>query len=78
MPRFSFQIQKGKFSEAPAVETELDGPDAAWREGLDICADLVREIVQTLSPTEPEWRVAVADEAGKPLYRFRVIGEAVK
>jgi hypothetical protein len=41
----------------------------------DICSDLIKEIIHSLTPAEPEWRVAVSDEAGKTLYRFRLIAE---
>jgi hypothetical protein len=42
----------------------------AWRAGADICADLVNEIIHSLTPAEPEWRVAIDDETGKTLYHF--------
>lgn len=53
------------------------GRAAAWRAGADICADLVKEIIHSLTPAEPEWRVAVDDETGKTLYRFRLIAETI-
>jgi hypothetical protein len=53
----------------------LHDHDAAWRAGADICSDLIKEIIHSLTPAEPEWRVAVSDEAGKTLYRFRLIAE---
>ena len=75
MPRFAFHVQRGRFSNSPVVEAELDDHQAAWRAGADICADLIREIVHSLSPTEPEWCVAVSDATGQTLYRFRITGE---
>jgi hypothetical protein len=75
MPRFSFHVQRGKFSDAPAIQSDLHDHDAAWRAGADICCDLIKEIIHSLTPAEPEWRVAVSDEAGKTLYRFRLIAE---
>jgi hypothetical protein len=77
MPKFSFQVQRGKFSDSPSVESDLNDRHAAWRAGADICADLAKEIIHSLTPTEPEWRVAVADETGNTLYRFRLIAETM-
>ncbi len=75
MPRFAFQVQRGKFSDAPIVEDDLEDHPAAWRAGLELCADLVREIVENLSPTDPEWVVAVKNDRGEILFRFRLSGE---
>jgi len=75
MPRFSFQVQRGKFSDAPPVQSDLHDHDAAWRAGAEICSDLIREIILSLTPSEPEWQVAVSDERGNTLYRFRLIAE---
>jgi uncharacterized protein DUF6894 len=76
VPRFSFQVERGKFSNSPSIESILHDHQAAWYAGAEICADLVKEIIHGLTPSEPEWRVAVNDENGKTLFRFRLIAEA--
>jgi hypothetical protein len=78
MPRFSFHVQRGKFANSPIIDAILKDNADAWRAGADLCADLAREIVAALTPTEPEWRVAVVDETGNALYRFRLVGETVR
>jgi hypothetical protein len=78
MPRFSFQVQRGKFANSPTIEAILKDNADAWRAGADLCADLAREIVASLTPAEPEWRVAVVDETGNALHLFRLIAETLR
>ncbi|HMH97662.1 MAG TPA: hypothetical protein VK577_13925, partial [Bradyrhizobium sp.] len=61
MPRYRFQICRGKFSNGSSVEATLEGAEAAWKEAVAISADLARDIVSA----EPEWLLEVADEAGQ-------------
>jgi hypothetical protein len=77
MPRFAFKVQRGKFSDLPPVKTELESSEAAWRAGMDMCADLVRGIVDSLTPTDPEWVVTIENDAGETIFRFRIMGEVV-
>ena len=42
-----------------------------------MCADLVRGIVDSLTPTDPEWAVTIANDAGETIFRFRITGEVV-
>jgi hypothetical protein len=70
-------MQRAKFSKAPSVYAVLRDNAAARKAGTDICGDLIRGITDSLTPTEPEWSVAVLDETGKTLSRFRVVAETL-
>ena len=72
-----FRCNGGKSSKAPSVYAVLRDNAAAWKAGTDICGDLIRGITDSLTPTEPEWSVAVLDETGKTLSRFRVVAETL-
>ena len=72
MPRYLFQVRRGKFSNGSSVEATLESGQAAWKEATAICADLARDIVSA----EPEWLLEVADEAGQALFSFRFIAES--
>jgi hypothetical protein len=72
MPRYRFQVRRGKFSNGSSVEATLESSGAAWKEAAGICADLARDIVSA----EPEWLLEVTDEAGEPLFKFRFAAEA--
>lgn len=74
MPSYSFTVQSGVFLGAAVVTVCADN-DAARREALAICAGLSRDIVSGLAGC-PEWRMEVADESGKPVFRFRLLAEA--
>jgi len=39
-------------------------------------ADFARHIVAELQ-TNPEWQLEVADEAGKPVFRLRILAETL-
>ena len=71
MPRYRFQVRRGKFSNGSSVEAILDGAGAAWKEASGICADLARDVMSA----EPEWLLEVADEAGQALFSFRFVAE---
>jgi Domain of unknown function (DUF6894) len=72
MPRYLFQVRRGKFSNGSSVEATLESGQAAWKEATAICADLARDIVSA----EPEWLLEVADEAGQALFSFRFVAES--
>jgi hypothetical protein len=74
MPRYLFQVRRGKFSNGSSVEATLEGGQAAWKEATAICADLARDIMSA----EPEWLLEVADEAGEALFSFRFVAEALQ
>jgi hypothetical protein len=75
MPRYRFQVRRGKFSNGAGVEAVLEDTEAAWKEAAAMCADLARDIVTELE-AEPEWLLEATDEAGQALFKFRFVVEA--
>jgi hypothetical protein len=77
MPRFAFQVQPGQSPRIPAIEDILLDSDAARKVALGICADLARDIVGGLTQ-DSEWRLDVLNEAGKPIFRLRLLAETLE
>jgi hypothetical protein len=77
MPRFLFQVQPGRSPELPAIEDVLRDSDAARKVALGICADLAKDIVGGLTDNS-EWRLDVLNEAGKPVFRLRLLAESLE
>jgi hypothetical protein len=75
MPRYRFQVSRGKFSHGSNVEMALQDAEAAWDEAAALCGDLARDIMSELK-TEPEWLLE-ASEDGQPLFRFRFASEPI-
>ena len=77
MPRFRFQVQQGKLPEIPCIEDVLSDNYAARKAALGMCADLAKDIVTGLTE-DSEWRLDVLDESGKPVFRLRLLAEAIR
>ena len=77
MPRFIFQVQRGKLPGPLALEDVLSDNYAARKAALGMCADLARDIVTGLTE-DSEWRLEVLDESGKPVFRLRLLAEALE
>ena len=75
MAHFSLQVTQGKFSNA-GIEAVFESREAARKEAISICAALARDIIVDM-PLDSEWRMKVADEAGKPVFKFRILAETV-
>jgi hypothetical protein len=77
MPRFIFQVQQGTLPSIPAIEDVLSDSYAARKAALGMCADLAKDIVTGLTE-DSEWRLDVLDEAGKPVFRLRLLAEELE
>jgi hypothetical protein len=77
MPRYYFQVRRGKFCNGFSVETALEDNEAAWKEAAAICADLARDITADLE-AKLEWLLEATDEAGRPLFKFQFIAESLQ
>ena len=77
MPRYRFQVRRGKFSNGSSVEAALADTEAAFKEAAAMCADLARDIMTGLK-AEPEWLLEATDEAGQALFKFRFVVEALE
>lgn len=75
MPRFSFHVSQGKFSDS-CTETACESNEGARRHALTIVADLARDIVRAMT-TNSEWRLDVRNEAGEALFCIRIVAEAM-
>jgi hypothetical protein len=73
MPRFGFHIHHGDHSS----RHNIDLPDvrAAHIEATMICRDMAHDVAARLNET-PEWRIDVSDEAGRSLFRLRLLTES--
>src|SRR5260221_10358834 len=74
MPRYRFQVRRGKFCNGSSVEAALEGTEAAWKEAAAICADLARDVMSA----EAAWLLEVTDEAGQGLFNFRFAVEPLQ
>lgn len=75
VPHFSLHVIQGKFSNA-GIEAAFENGEAARKEAISICAALARDIIVDM-PLDSEWRMEVADETGKPVFKFRILAETV-
>jgi hypothetical protein len=73
MPRYAFNTHHGERSEQSVTSDCLDD-DAAQRETAGMFGDTARGIAIELQ-SNPKWQIEVADEAGKIIFRLRVIAE---
>jgi hypothetical protein len=75
MPLFSFRTQNiGRASASDACE--LEGHDEAWEELTRVCGDLIAGNCRELTQTS-EWSVEVRDATDVPLFRIRLVAEAL-
>jgi hypothetical protein len=75
MAQFGFQIRYGRYANDHVVD--LPRADDARQEASQMCCDMIRDILAALE-TNPEWRLEVSYESGKPLYLFRFTAESFK
>jgi hypothetical protein len=75
MPQYVFRIRQG--TDLSDVPVDLADHDAAWREGANVCSDLIRDVVACLRDS-PEWCLEVRDETDEPLHLFRLTTKTFK
>lgn len=76
MALYFFRISHGRYSGASDLPYEFDTREAAWTEMRAVCANLVSGIARSLKPNA-EWQMELLDEAKEPVFRIRVLGEAL-
>ena len=76
MALYFFRISHGHYSGASDLPYEFDTREAAWSEMRAVCSNLVGGIARTLKPNA-EWQMELLDEAKDPVFRIRVVGEAL-
>jgi hypothetical protein len=76
MSRYFFRISHGRYSGASDQPYEFESREAAWSEMTAVCANLLGGISRSLKQNA-EWDMELLDEARKPVFRIRLIGEAL-
>jgi hypothetical protein len=74
MPLYRFHIQQNGSPGAGGQDVELADDDAAWTEAAGICRDLGRDLIPETA-SNSEWQLAVLDESGVAIFRFKSTAE---
>jgi hypothetical protein len=76
MALYFFRINQGRYSGAADHGSEFDSREAAWSEMTKVCANLIGGISRSLEQNA-EWRMELLDEAKRPVFRIRLVAEAL-
>jgi len=76
MTLYFFRISQGRYSGVSDQPYEFEDREAAWTEMKAVCANLVGGISRGLK-IGTEWRMELLDEAKNPVFRIRLLGEAL-
>jgi hypothetical protein len=76
MSHYFFRIRNGPYSGACEHGAEFPDRDAAWEELTRVCSDMVGSITRKLKPNT-EWQMEFLDESKRPVFRIRLVAEAV-
>lgn len=76
MPLYFFRISHGRYTGASDQGTEFESREAAWAEMTKVSGNLMGGISRSLKQNA-EWQMELLDEAKKPVFRIRLIGESV-
>lgn len=79
MPSFLFEVQCGKYAGGRFAEGSfLRDEAAAWAAAVEVCSDLLKDVVASITPSQPDWRLTVSDEAGRIIYCFHFAAEITR
>jgi hypothetical protein len=76
MPLYFFRISHGRYAGASDQGTEFETREAAWSEMTKLCSNLLGGIARNLKQ-DADWQMELLDEAKNPVFRIRLIAEAV-
>jgi hypothetical protein len=76
MSQYFFRISHGQFSGASDHGSEFESHQAAWSEMTKVCGNIIGSISRSLKPNA-EWHMELLDEAKKPVFRIRLVGESL-
>ena len=76
MSLYFFRISQGRYSGASDHGSEFESREAAWSEMTKVCSDLLGGISRSLKQ-DSEWNMELLDESKMPLFRIRLVAEAV-
>jgi len=77
MPLYFFRISQGRYAGASDQPFELEDREAAWVEMKAVCANLLGGISRSMK-LGSESRMELLDESKKPVFRIRLLGEALE
>jgi hypothetical protein len=76
MPQYTFKLTQGERNANPGVTSNCSNDAAARTEAAGIFVDVARDVARDLE-TNPQWRMEVTDEFGKPIFRLSVHAESM-
>ncbi len=76
MPLYFFSVQNGKQVGICNDGAEFPNREAAWNELTRVCADMIGGVSRRLGENT-EWRMELLDDAKKPVFRIRLVGETL-
>jgi len=76
MSMYFFRISHGRYSGASDQGSEFESPEDAWAEMTEVCANLLGGISRSLKQNS-EWQMEMLDEARRPVFRIRLLGETL-
>jgi hypothetical protein len=76
MSLYFFRISQGRYSGAADQPYEFANRESAWNELTAVCSDLIGGISKSLQQGA-EWQMELLDEAKQPVFRIRLVSEAV-
>jgi hypothetical protein len=76
MSLYFFRISQGRYSGAADQPYEFASRESAWNELTAVCSDLIGGISKSLQQGA-EWQMELLDEAKQPVFRIRLVSEAV-
>lgn len=76
MSLYFFRISQGRYAGASDQPYEFESREAAWTEMKAVCANLLGGISRSLKHGA-EWRMELLDETKRPVFRIRLVGEAL-
>ncbi|CAL75897.1 conserved hypothetical protein [Bradyrhizobium sp. ORS 278] len=76
MSLYFFRISQGRYSGAADQPYEFANRESAWNELTAVCSDLIGGISKTLQQGT-EWQMELLDETKQPVFRIRLVSEAV-
>jgi hypothetical protein len=76
MSLYFFRISHGSYASASDQPYECANRDAAWTELTAVCSNLLGGISRSLKQNA-DWQMELLDEAKKPVFRIRLVGESL-
>ena len=76
MSLYFFRIRNGEYSGASDIGSECASRAEAWKELTQVCGGLAGGLSKKLQENS-EWQMELLDEQQRPVFRIRIVGEAL-